>query len=816
MNNLRIALTFLPRPDTQEKTNGGKKRGYGMRVFCTSTIARNLAGAIWPLQRVVAIILFISVVSIGFSTAAEAQTYRFSSVTVEGNQQIDDATIVEFARIARNRSMSAAELNAAYQRVAGTGFFRSVDFVPSGAQLVIRVQEYPILNRVNFEGNRRINNETLAGAVQSRSGRVYSPTMAETDANTIAELYAEQGRLAARVTPRLIERAGGRVDLAFEIVEGRMVEIQRISFVGNRDFSERRLRNAIESTQAGRLSTLFRVDNYNEQRIARDRQVLQDFYLSRGYADAQVLSAVTELTRERDGAFVTFTIREGQQYRFGRSDVVSEISGIDTGLYQAALTVRPGALFSPVIVENQIQQLERVAYQAGERFVRAEPRLTRNEREGTVDMVFALVRADRVFIERIDIQGNTTTQDNVIRRQFHVAEGDPFNPREIREAAARIRELGYFSDVQVNPQPGMAPDQAVVDVQVQETTTGSLGFGISYGANDGIGGNLTYSEANFMGRGQSISATISTLRSARALDLSFTEPALLDRDLALGLRFGLSSSTATDAANFSTNALQFSPSLAFPVSEYGRFSVRASLMRDEIGVADPPAPPDADPISPRLRREAGLGRVITSSVGYTYTLDTRYRGNTPDSGFIFRFGQDVAGLGGDRRWLRSTALVGYEQRILSGDVTLRAEAEAGAVLHRSGYSRISERFNLSSDQMRGFRPYGIGPRDGVTGDGLGGNYFAVARFEAEFPLGLPQEYGITGGAFVDVGTLWGIDGVAAGETVQGSNRSLRATAGVSLFWDSPIGPLRFNFSTPLRREAYDRVQYFDFTIATRF
>ncbi|MCC5972314.1 MAG: outer membrane protein assembly factor BamA [Pararhodobacter sp.] len=787
-----------------------------MRVFCQSTIVRNLAGAVRPLQRVAAIFLFISALSIGLAVPAEAQNYRFTSVVVQGNQQIDDETIVGFARIARNRSMSAAELNAAYQRVAGTGFFRSVDFAPSGGQLVIRVQEYPILNRVNFEGNRRINNEALAAAVQLRSGRVYSPTMAETDANTIAELYAEQGRLAARVTPRLIERAGGRVDLAFEIVEGRMVEIQRISFVGNRDFSERRLRNAIDSAQAGRLSVLFRVDNYNEQRIASDRQVLQDFYLSRGYADAQVLSAVTELTRERDGAYVTFTIREGQQYRLGRATVRSEISGIDPAPYNAALTVRAGALYSPVVIENQIQQLERVAYQSGERFVRAEPRLQRNEREGTVDVEFALVRADRVFIERVDIQGNTTTQDNVIRRQFHVAEGDPFNPREIREAAARIRELGYFSDVQVTPQPGTGSDQAVVDVQVEETTTGSLGFGLSYGANDGFGGNLSYNESNFMGRGQSVSASISTLRSARSLEFSITEPALFDRDLAASLSAGYGTTTATSAANFSTSSLQVSPSLSFPLSENGRLAVRTTLMRDTIEVADAPTPPEVDPISARLRREAGLGRVITASVGYTYSIDTRYRGNTPDSGFLFRFSQDAAGLAGDRRWLRSTALVGYEQRILSGDVTLRAQAEAGAMVHRSGFSRVSERFNLTSDQMRGFRPYGIGPRDARTGDGLGGNLFAVARFEAEFPLGLPQEYGLSGGAFVDVGSLWGIDGVAAGESVLGRNRSLRATAGVSLFWGSPIGPLRFNFSVPLRRESFDRVQNFDFTIAARF
>ena len=744
-------------------------------------------------------------VSLGTSAAVEAQTYRFATIAVEGNALIDDDAVVAFARIVRNRSMTAAELNAAYQRVSGTGFFRSVDFAPSGNRLVITVQEYPLISRVAFEGNRRLNDERLGAAVTSRSGGVYSPAQAEADANAIAQAYAEAGRLSARVTPRLIERRGGRVDLVFEVAEGQVVEIERVSFVGNRSFSERRLRNAIETAQAGRLSTLFRADNYNEERVARDRQVLQDFYRSRGYVDAQVLSGVTELSPERDGAFVTFTIREGQQYRIGAVTVQSEISGIEPAAYQAALSDRSGVLFTPTVLESLIQQAERVGYQAGQRFVRADPRLQRNERTGTIDIELALVRGDRVFIERIDIQGNVTTQDQVIRRQFDVAEGDPLNPREIREAASRIRALGYFSDVQINPTAGSTPEQAVVDVQVEETTTGSLGFGLSYGADAGIGGNVSYNETNFLGRGQGLNLTFSTVTDARSLAMSFTEPALLGRDLAFGLNVGLSTTTASSDVRFGTEMLQFSPSLTFPVSEYGRLSVRSTLSRDQVRDVDAAA-------SPRIIQDA-TGSQIPSSVGFTYSIDTRRNGRDPDRGFVFRFNQDVAGLGGDRRWARSTMLAGYERRVMNGDVTLRAEFEAGAVVHQSGASRINERFNLSGEQFRGFRSYGIGPRDSVTGDGLGGNYYAVARLEAEFPLGLPQEYNMHGGVFLDVGSLWGIDAPTAGVV---DSQSMRAALGLSLFWNSPLGPLRLNFATPVMSETYDLARRFDLTIATRF
>jgi outer membrane protein insertion porin family len=545
-------------------------------------LARNLVRAAVPKTAVLAIVSALLALALLAPVPAAAQTFSFATVAVEGNRQIDAESVANFARVPRNQAISAAELNAAYQRVAATGFFRSVEFVPAGNRLVIRVDEYPILNFVNFEGNRRVNDELLRTVVVSRPGRVFSPAQAEADAIAIAEVYAAQGRLAARATPRLIPRQDGRVDLAFEIVEGAMVEVERISFVGNRSFSDRRLRNALQTSQAGLLSFLFQTDNFNEARIAADRQLLQDFYLSRGYADAQVTAAVTELARERDAAFVTFTIREGQQYRLGQTSVVSEIPGIDPAPYRAEVRLRPGTVFSPVLLDNTVERMERVGQRTGERFLQVEPRLTRNERNRTIDVQFAIVRGDRIFIERIDVQGNVTTQDRVIRRQFDAAEGDPLNPREIREAATRIRRLGYFTDVNVDVTDGSAPDQAIVDVQVEETTTGSLGFGVSYGAREGIGANIQFSETNFLGRGQRVALDVVTVRRGRTFDFTFVEPALLGRNLEFGLRAGLSASSASRFARFNTRRLQFTPSLGFPVSEFGRVGVRYTLARDEV------------------------------------------------------------------------------------------------------------------------------------------------------------------------------------------------------------------------------------------
>ncbi len=769
------------------------------------------AGAGW-LRRLAqaAVFTMITIISAGLIAPAEAQGFQFSRLQVEGNERIANDTIAALAGIAQGQRVTAGQLNAATQRLVDSGFFQSVDLVPQGGTLLIRVREWPTISVINFEGNRRIDNDRLSEVVRSQPRRVYSPSVAEADAAAIVELYRQSGRLAAEVTPRIIERSGNRFDLVFEVREGSVVEIERLSFVGNRAFSDSRLRRVLDTKQAGVFRALVQRDTFVEERINFDRQLLSDFYLDRGYIDFQVLSVTSELARERDGVFITFTIREGQSFRFGEATVVSELEGVDPADFQRLLRVRSGSTFTPTVIEANIARLEKLASDRGLTFARVEPRISRNDSELTVDVEFALVRGPRIIVERIDIEGNRTTRDEVIRRQFRVAEGDPFNPREIREAAERIRALGYFTDVDVDTRPGSSDEEVIVGVDVEEGTTGSLGFGVSYSVQSGAGFAITFSETNFLGRGQILDLSLTTGVSNQDTSIRFVEPAFLGRDLSLGLE-AYYRTTDTFNADYNTRNVGFSPSLGFPISEYGRFDARYSISKDSI--LNVPAAS-----SPVVQNDQG--GVVTSALGYTFTYDTRRSQVSPDFGYVFRLDQDFGGLGGDRRFLRTTALAGVEQRVFSREVTLRAELEAGALLTPSGrQSRVNERFFLN-DEMRGFAFNGIGPRDLGAGntDALGGNYFAVARFEADFPLGLPEEYGISGGVFADVGSVWGVGG-ASGDAIDLGNsnsRRWRAAAGVSVFWDTPIGPLRFNFSRPLRKEAYDRQQNFDLTISTRF
>jgi outer membrane protein insertion porin family len=742
-----------------------------------------------------------------FLMPAYAQSFSFSNVEIQGNERVDAATILNYAGISRGQEVSAGGLNDAYQRIVNSGLFESVELVPQGSTLLIKVVEYPIVNVISIEGNKRLKDERLSELIQSQTRRIYSPSLAESDAAAIAEAYRVSGRLAASVTPKIIRRSDNRVDLVFEITEGKVVENERISFVGNKAFSDRRLRQVLETKQAGLLRNFIQRDTYVPERLDLDRKLLTDFYQSRGYIDFQVLEAGADVARERDATFVTFTVREGLSYDIGKVSTVSEVEGLDAAEFEAVQKIRPGQTYSPLLIDNNITRMETLALKKGLNFIRVEPRLTRNERGQVIDVEFAIVRGERIFVERIDIEGNTTTLDQVIRRQFRTVEGDPFNPREIRQAAERIRALGFFADAQVNADQGSGPDQVVVNVDVEEQPTGSLSFGLTYSVASGTGVNVGFSETNFLGRGQRLSVAVSTASSNQNSSFSFTEPALLGRDLSFSVG-AFYRTSESDYSAYDTRNLGFTTGIGFPLGEQSSLDLRFGFARDDLF--------NYTGDSTIISAEAALGALDTVSLGYTYEFDNRITGLNPKGGVLLRFGQDYAGLGGDTEYIKTTALALAETKVMNEEVTLRAIFEGGAITSVGGnVTRVTDRF-FGNGKIRGFEPNGIGPRDlGATNqDALGGNFFAVARFEADFPVGLPEEYGITAGAFMDVGSVWSLDNNGGGAV--DDSFIPRATVGVSVFWTTPIGPLRFNFSHAVKKEDYDKEQTFDLTISTKF
>ena len=733
-----------------------------------------------------------------------AQSFRFTTVTVEGNQRIESGTILSQAGLAPGQAVSGGDLNSAAQRIRASGLFETVEVEPRGNQLVIRVVEFPTVNAVVVEGNNRLDDEDLLGFIETQPRQVFSPTRVERDVVTLTEAYEQNGRVSARITPKIIRRNDNRVDVVFEVFEGRPVEIQRIGFVGNRAYSDRRLRRVVGSKQAGILRAIINRDTFVADRLEFDKQVLSDFYQSRGYVDFRVTGTNAELARERDGFFITFNIQEGQQFRFGQITTVSEIDSVNADEYQSILKVKPGVVYSPSLVETSIARMERLAIKNGVDFFRAEPRITRNDRDLTLDVEFVIQRGPRVFVERIDIEGNTTTLDRVIRRQFDAAEGDPFNPRQIRQSAERIRALRFFSRSDVNAREGSRPDQVVVDVDVEETTTGSLSFGANFSSDSGIGVTIGFAERNFLGRGQRLSATILASSETANYNIAFAEPAFLGRNVEFGFETSLLE-TSQNNSLYDTITGALRPSLTFPLGDSSRLSLFYNL--GYVDVTDYPITGN----SPLLQAESNEDGDLISSLGFLYSYDTRRTGLNPNAGVLLNFGVEFAGLGGDQEFIKPSARIVGQTRIFGEEVVLRASFEAGAVeFLGSDDTRAVDRYTQQA--LRGFDANGIGPIQ--NGEHLGGNFFAVAKFDAEFPLGLPDEFGVSGGAFYDVGSIWGLDTTGPGVSSEGFRA--RHVVGLSLFWESPFGPLRMNFSRALKSEPGDIERNFDITVRTEF
>ena len=745
-------------------------------------------------------------------TALSANTFKLGSISVEGNYRLSDEAILNYSRLKSNTTTSSEDLNIAYNKVLDTGLFKDVVFKQNGRNLTIAVEEYPTVNEIFFEGNKKFTDEKLKSFIFTEPNLVFNPASLEEDLTALQSAYKNSGRFSAKVQPKVINRSNNRVDLIFEIYEGSVVEIEKINFVGNREFSDRRLRRVLSSKQAGVLRKIIMSDILIEEKISLDKSRLADFYRSRGFADFRINDVNTELSEEKDGFFITYNISEGPKFALGEVNLRSNVKEVLISDFKNFISLIPGETYSPKLIQNEITKLEDKLQARGFEFVRVRPEVTRNLNSLTLNVDLVFEKGDRLFVERIDISGNVATLDRVLRRQFFIVEGDPFNPREIKAASDRIRALGLFSDTSVTTRPGSTRSQIIIDVKVTETPTGSLTFGAGYSSQAGLGALVEYSERNFLGRGQSLSFAIKTGKDNQLYEVSFFEPMFLRNDLGFGLNFSVKDTKKQNAA-YDTETVKVQPYVVYPLGERSKIKIDYSILRTDLS--------NPGNVGSIITSEVNEGEVLSSSVGYVFSHDTRLYKTGSNNGVVFKLGQKFTGLGGDKTAMKTTMKVAAQRNAFKEDVKLTAEFESGLLTYTTGNSSVIDRFFLGSRKMRGFDAGGIGPREclnrncGVgNNDALGGENFAVVRFEAEFPLGLPDEYGMTGGLFYDIGNLWSLNN--SNNDVLYEDGSWRQAVGASIFWKTPIGPLRFNFSDVLKKEQYDRDESFDLTISTRF
>ena len=753
--------------------------------------------------------LLLMLIALGTVAAppARAQTGpTVEDVLVLGNRRIDPATVEAYLALGPGDPITAEAVNASVRRLFETGLFRDAEIAVDGRTLVVRVDENPTINRIVFEGNDLLEDEQLLAAITSRPRRAFTRSRVEADAQILGDIYRQTGRYATEIEPVVIELPENRVDLVFEIDEGAVTGVASISFVGNEAFSDGRLRDVIETTETGIFGFLLTSDIYDPDRLEFDRELLRRFYLSRGYADFTVLSAVAELAPDREGFLITFTVEEGEIYEFGEQRVEVNAPGLEAETFEALIEGEPGDTYDADMVENNINRMIFEAGQEGFAFIDVRPRAIRDPDANTIGVVYELVEGPRVFVERIEIEGNDRTLDRVIRRQFALAEGDAFNSRAIRNAETRIRALGFFSSVEVSTER-VAQDRAVVNVEVEEQSTGSLTFGAGFSTDQGVLGEVNITERNFLGRGQLVRARVLVAGDQQVFDFAFREPAFLDRPLSAGFNVFYRLEDRQDESSFDETNFGFVPTVAFPVSENGRLQLNYQISSDEIRDVSE----DASPLI-----QADAGTQITSLVGYNYTYDRRNDPFDTTGGYLLEFGQDFAGLGGDAQYVRTRGRGRVFQGFFDDDVVTSLEIEGGHIQSFGDEVRITDRFFIGGDTLRGFAQGGVGPRDQVTGDALGGNVFAVARAEVSFPVGLPEDFGVFGGLFTDVGSLWTLDETDAGAYEIDDGFALRGSAGVSVFWDSAFGPLRVNIAYPYLSEDGDDEQIFRLTAGTRF
>jgi outer membrane protein insertion porin family len=866
---------------TSRATNGnlpvrrGAARLKNNKGALRMTVGMRVRGGLFAALMLVAMPVVATVAAALMPAPAAAQTT--SSIVVEGNRRVEIETIRSYFKPGPGGRLDQARIDDGLKALIETGLFQDVKINQAGGRIVVTVIENPVIGRIAFEGNKKVKDEQLNAEIQSKPRGTLSRPMVQSDAQRIAEIYRRSGRYDVRVNPEIIEQPNNRVDLIFTITEGSKTGVKSIEFIGNVAFSSYRLKDIIKTHEANLLSFLGGGDTYDPDRVEADRDLIRRYYLKRGYADVQVVGALTEYDPQKGGFLVTFKIEEGQQYRVGSVDFQSSIPTLNGNSLRSFSRVSVGSVYNAEALEKSVEEMQIEASRRGYAFAAVRPRGDRNFEAHTVSIVFAIDEGPRTYIERINIRGNTRTRDYVIRREFDVSEGDAYNRALVDRSERRLKNLDFFKTVKISTEPGSSSDRVILVVDLEEKSTGDFSVSGGYSTSDGALAEVSISERNFLGRGMFAKASVQYGQYARGGSLSFVEPYLFDYRVAGGLDLFYREQLANSYVSYSTKTMGFSPRLGFGLREDLSLQLRYSLYQTSVSL--PPALDNCNNIlgpsffptpayinqalggvdptgnlasvgipgclgdgesSLPVRRELASGSTLTSLIGYTLNFNTLDNNKNPTDGLLLDFRQDFAGVGGDVTYLKS-AFDGKYYSPLVSDIIGLIHVQAGALTKIGNNDiRMLDHFQMGPNLVRGFAPNGIGPRDLTFfpytgfGDALGGTKYWGASYELQMPFWfLPKEVGLKGAVYADAGSLfdyqgptsWAqtgeINGLVNGKPcncamVYDNQNIVRTSVGVGLIWASPFGPLRFDYAVPITKGQYDRVQQFKFGGGTSF
>ena len=744
------------------------------------------------------------------SSPAAHAAETITAIEVSGNRSVETEVVRTTLELRKGESYDPGKADRSLKNLFATGLFADVRIDRRGTKLIVTVVENPIVASVGFEGNSAVDKSKVEAAVELKSGARFTRSKAQADVVKLRELYYRAGRLSSTVEPKITEKGEGRVDVTFVIKEGEVNKVDSITFRGNHAFSESQLRDVISTAESGWFDFLKSTAFYDPERLDTDRQMLRRHYLKRGYLDAQVLAPEATKNETGTGYKIVFPVDEGERYAFGTVTVDSSLPGIDTAKLFGAQLPKAGDVYNQELLEKSEERLMLALSEQSQPFARVRPVPTRDPSGRTVGIKFLIEEGPHIYVERIEIVGNTKTKDPVIRREVRIAEGDPVNAFMLERARIRIQALGFFKSVALKQRRGSAPDKVVILFEVVEQETIDLAFGAGYSSSEGVIGDISITERNLFGNGQWLRLKLAGSFTRAQVDVGFTEPRFLGTNIAAGFDLFYKDADYTTESSYKSQRFGGGLRLGIPLSDETTLGLNYKLSRSQIY--------DVGPDASAAIREAAAGgdsgTYWTSSVGYSVTYDTRNSKKMPTSGVYYTIGQDVAGLGGDVRYIRSVGETrGYYA--VNDSVTLMGRAMGGMITGWGGDDvRLLDLFYKGGESVRGFAPSGLGPRDtqSKNQDALGGRMFYATTAETLFNVpGVTESTGIRPAVFVDAGALWGVNTTASKlPGLAGNSASPRISTGVGIAWDSPLGPLRLDYAIPLVKQASDKTQPFSF------
>ena len=723
-------------------------------------------------------------------------------IIVQGNNRLDPSVIIRDSLINTN-NLSPKDLSTAIKNLYKTGYYENVNIFRQENIIFINIKENPLIDRISIEGNKEISDEIILSEIESKTRNVYSTDVIKNDVRKIQTIYKRSGYFSTFIEPKYIRLDQNRVNLVFEVYEGKEASIRRINFLNNKVFSDSTLKDVISSSEYRWYEFWGSNDRFDRDRVNYDKDLLKEYYFKNGYIDFNIISANSSLVKNKKDFIVNFNLSEGKRYKINNVVVNSTIRKLSNDKLSKLLEIESGDWYSTDSIDKSIKKINEKTSEIGYAFVDVMPKI-RKIKNNKVDIVFDVNQGSKIYIDRINIKGNIKTEDKIIRREIEFVEGDPFNSLKLRQSEKNVRSSGLFENVEFKVDELQGTNKSSIDVEVTERSTGEFSVGAGFSSLDGALGNIGVKESNVFGQAKELALQLGLSTRRSSIDLSYTDPYFLDSDVAAGIDlFNIRRNNKT-YSGYKHNIIGFKLRSGYEIVDDFSHISSYTLKRDKIHDID-------DSTSTFIKEQKG--KRVNSIIGQALQYDKLNDRLNPTDGYRIRLDLDYYGLIGDSEHFATEFKLANFYRITdSGGVFLGSFLEAGYIASIKEV-KINDRFFLNGDRLRGFKNLGIGPRDTSTSDALGGEIYYVARNELHFPLGLPEELGVSGLAFADIGTVYNTS--SSGSLIE-DETSLRASAGLGLTWISPFGPVKFFLSNPFLKENYDKKEIFRFSFGTTY